>query len=417
MESCCLRSLMLCVLLIGGTWSIKEMTFIKLPCLHESPYHHPLNEEPASPRPAWVVLGGGQNTNLDFWGVKFLFIDSPVNLKPFLKDGLEDVKCDIAPYFTDNTEILWPGVINTDNVVDSWYIYRLQHNGGKFHTATFFTKLLETSEKKEEDRHLVLATFMISTRTPYIYAKLADSVLLDCAFTVDHRADVSITWTYQGRGSQEVKLLSYNGHTKKLEYMRKDFYMQVEELEKGNASLLVNDLAMTSEGLYTCSVSVASLFAEQHIHLQIRERPMVNLNVDSVLTLREGDEQKFACDASSYYPLDVSIEWLRELPNTGLVPSVMSNVIYSSHRNSRNGTYSLTGFFLHKVSLQDDGIKFTCRVEHESLKKPIRKSVTLIVSESPPWFLMVFIASLILALLYFLRMFCKDKNASKTKPY
>ncbi|CAJ0928927.1 unnamed protein product [Ranitomeya imitator] len=297
----------------------------------------------------------------------------------------------------------------------------------------------------EHCKKLIDATFMISTKTPYIYARLADSALLDCAFTVDHRADVSITWTYQGRGSQEVKLLSYNGHTKKLEYMKKDFYMQVEELENGNASLLVNNLAMTSEGLYTCSVSVASLFPEQQIHLQIRERPMVNLNVDSVLTLQEGDEQKFACDASSYYPLDVNIEWLRELPNTGLVPSVMSNVIYSSHRNNPNGTYSLTGFFLHKVSLQDDGIKFTCRVEHESLKKPIRKSGRVgfretrlsqkssrvksadyreksgidrntkpnasqwgsIVGKSPAWFLLVFITFLILALLYFLRMFCK----------
>ncbi|KAM4047247.1 tapasin-related protein-like isoform 2-T3 [Anomaloglossus baeobatrachus] len=420
MEGSCPRSIILCVLLIAGTWSIKETSFIKLPCLYERPYHHPLNDQPASPRPAWVLLGGGQDIhgeNLDFEGVKFLFKDSPVNLMPFLKDGLEDVKCDIAPYFTANTQILWPGVINPDNAVDSWYIYRVQHNGGKFHTATFFTKLPETPEKDEEDRHLVLATFMISTKTPNIYATLADSALLDCAFAVDHRAEVLVTWSYLGRGSLEVKLLSYNGVTKKLEHKRKDVYMQEEELQNGRASLIVNNLALTSEGLYTCSVSVASLFAEQQIRLQIRESPTVSLNVDSILTLTEGDEIKFACDASNYYPLDVTIEWLRELPNTALLPSVMSNVIYSSHRINRNGTYSLTGFFLLKVSLPDNGVKFTCRVEHESLKKPIRKSVTLIVSESPPWFLMVFITFLILALLYFVRMFCKARNASKAKPY
>ncbi|XP_056414415.1 tapasin-related protein-like isoform X2 [Hyla sarda] len=408
-------SLILCVLLIGGTWSIEDPTYIKLPCLYERPNHHLLGDQPVSLNTAWVVLGSGQGIsvqNLDFEGVTFIFKDSPVNLMPFLKEGITDLKCEIKPYFTANTQILWPGVKSTDNGLNSWYIYTVQDSAGKFHTATFFTKLTETAEKKE-DKHHVLATFMLSTRTRNVYARLGDSVLLDCAFTVDHQAKISVTWSY--RESSEVKILSYNGDTKKLQNNWKDAYMNVEELKTGNASLLVNNLK--KEGLFTCTVSVASLFAEQQIHLYIRESPLVTLNVGSALTLSEGDEQKFVCDASGYYPLDVNIEWLRELPNTGLLPSVLSNVVYSSHKHNHNGTYSLSGFFLYTASLQDNGVTFTCRVEHSSLKKPIRKSVTLTVLDSQPWMLLIVIVILILVLLYCVRIYYKEMNANKTKPY
>ncbi|KAM3935780.1 tapasin-related protein-like [Leptodactylus fuscus] len=421
MEPRCLISFILSVLLIGGNWSIEETTFIKLLCLYGSSHIHPLHDQPVSPNPAWVVQGGGRDINmenLDIEGVKFIFKDSPVNLQPFVKEGLQDVKCDITPYYTANTQILWPGVTNTDDALDSWYIYTVQHNAGRFHTKTFFTKILEATEKKEDDRYYVQATFMLRTKTPWVYARLMDSVLLDCVFTVDHQADVSVTWTYRGRGSNEVKIVSYNGHTKELQHNWKDAFMQMKELRNGNASLLVNNLAVKSEGLFTCTVSVGSLFAEQQIYLHIRESPKVGLNVESVVTLREGDEQKFVCDASSYYPLDVNIEWLRELPSTGLLPSLLSNVIYSSHKSNQNGTYSLSGSFLYEASLKDNGVKFTCRVEHESLKRPIRKSVTLIISESAVWnVVIVFIVFLILVLLFCVGLYFKERNTNKTKPY
>ncbi|XP_075710356.1 tapasin-related protein-like [Rhinoderma darwinii] len=414
MDSNCPISLVLCVLLICGNWSIEETAFIKLPCLYGS--LQPLHDQSVSPSPAWVVLRSGQDINvdnLDFEGVTFIFKDSPVNLRPFLKEDLEDVKCDIKPYFTDNTQILWPGVTNTNNALDSWYIYTVQQTGGKFHASTFFTKLSDSAD----DKHHVLATFMIFTKTPHVYPRLTDRVLLDCAFTVDHQADVSVTWSYRGRRGQEVKILSYNGFTKQLQYNRNDIYMQVEQLQIGNASLLVNNVALNNEGLFTCSVSIGSLFADQQIHLQIRESPKVSLNVDSV-TLREGDEQKFVCDASNYYPLDVRIEWLREHQNTALLPSLMSNVIYSSHRINRNGTYNLSGSFLYKASLHDNGVTFTCHVEHESLKKAIRKSVTLTVLDSLAWnFLMVFIVFMILVLFCCVIIYFKDRKANKSKPF
>ncbi|XP_066455720.1 tapasin-related protein-like isoform X2 [Eleutherodactylus coqui] len=377
-------SLILCVLLLCGNWPIEEAAFIKLLCLFGSPYTLPLDDPTVPMTSAYMVLGGGQDINMKEFDLevdKFIFKDSPVDVRPFLKVDLEDVKCELTPYFTANTQILWPGITNTDNALGSWYTYTLKHKGGKFHTTTLFTKLSGATEKKKDGKYPVLATLMLSTRTPYVYARLMDSVLLDCAFTVDHRADVSVTWSHRDRRSQQTNILSYNGITKKLIYNWKGVYMQVEELQNGNASLLVSNLAIQkSEGFYVCTVSVASLFIDQRIHLQIRESPKVSLNVDSVIALEEGNEKKFVCDVSNYYPLEVNIEWLRELPNTGLLPTLISTVLYSSHRYNSNGTYSLSAFFLYEASLKDNGFTFTCRVEHESLKYPVRKSVTLTVS-------------------------------------
>lgn len=110
------------------------------------------------------------------------------------------------------------------------------------------------------------------------------------------------------------------------------------------------------------------------------EPPRVTLNVGSSLSLTLGQEQKVMCDTQGYYPLDVTIEWLREPVGSGLLPEVLKNILFSSHRHHQDGTFSLSAFFLLQPGLEDSGYKYTCRVQHQSLRTPIRKSFTLIVT-------------------------------------
>lgn len=110
------------------------------------------------------------------------------------------------------------------------------------------------------------------------------------------------------------------------------------------------------------------------------EPPRVTLNVGSSLSLTLGQDQKVVCDTQGYYPLDVTIEWLREPVGSGLMPQVLKNILYSSHRHHPDGTYSLSAFFMLQPDLEDTGYKYTCRVQHQSLRTPIRKSFTLIVT-------------------------------------
>ncbi|XP_040194400.1 tapasin-related protein-like isoform X2 [Rana temporaria] len=347
--------------------------------------------------------------------------DSSLKLMPFLKADTEKLNCRIKSYFTDNIQVLWPDIPPSDDTQNSWYIVTVQHTDGKFQMSTFFTILTQVPSMAERDDeiHHTLATFTISTYTPHIYTRLNDNVVLDCAFLVDHMAEASVTWNFQGKGRRNLKLLSYNGSKKELEYHSKKGLIQVEEIQKGIASLSVTSMALEKEGLFTCTVSVGSLYAEQQIHLEVRESPVVSVNVESV-TLTEGEEQKFVCDASNYYPLDVSIEWLRESQHGGLLPTSVQHIVYSSHRYNSDGTYSISCFFFYTASLQDSDTTFTCRVEHESLSIPIKKKVSLTVVENYGWtwtFLQVMIVIFILIIIWGLPVLCSGINFRKTKPY
>lgn len=110
------------------------------------------------------------------------------------------------------------------------------------------------------------------------------------------------------------------------------------------------------------------------------EQPRVSLNVGSTLSITLGTDQKLICDAEGYYPLDVNIEWYREPFGGSPTPLFLKNVLYSSHRLHKDGTYSLSAFFLLQPSMEDSGYKYTCRVSHKSLLTPIRKSFSLVVT-------------------------------------
>uniref|UniRef100_A0A8C6ZH03 Ig-like domain-containing protein n=1 Tax=Nothoprocta perdicaria TaxID=30464 RepID=A0A8C6ZH03_NOTPE len=86
-------------------------------------------------------------------------------------------------------------------------------------------------------------------------------------------------------------------------------------------------------------------------------------------------QHKLICDMRNFYPLGAQAVWLRELQGSRQVPEVVRNVFSSSHRESSNGTYSFSRYFLLTASLRDNGHVYTCRVEHQSLQTPIRRSI------------------------------------------
>lgn len=117
--------------------------------------------------------------------------------------------------------------------------------------------------------------------------------------------------------------------------------------------------------------------------LMSSEPPRVSLNVGSTLSLVEGDEQKVVCEAESYYPLDVEIQWYEQDPGVSgqrvgaPLPRVLQNVLLSSHKHNQDKTFSLAAFFYLDASLKASGKQYTCSVSHTSLRMPIRKSFIL----------------------------------------
>ncbi|XP_051848081.1 uncharacterized protein LOC127558808 isoform X4 [Antechinus flavipes] len=143
----------------------------------------------------------------------------------------------------------------------------------------------------------------------------------------------------------------------------------------------------------------------------LSEPPKVTLSPQSqVLTLEEGQEQKLVCEVSRYYPLEAHTQWLREPLEGRMLPEVVKNVLFGNHRQSGDGTYSISSYFLLKASRRDDGVRYTCRVEHQGLRFPIRKSITILVTEKFGYglWLFLFILAVLMLLLVVLLKYLKQ---------
>ncbi|KAK2831367.1 hypothetical protein Q7C36_016453 [Tachysurus vachellii] len=340
-------------------------------------------------RSAGLQFGNSGDSPINPNAITFLVTTSKVDMRHYVEGDKDLLECEIQRYNTKEIVMRWPGFGAQEH--DVWFTCILRQ--GLFHLTTFLrhTPAQEGIQKIQiGDRELLTstATMVVLTRTPVIHVGLMKEQTLHCQFAVDHRqASVTVEWMLQRRGDR-TKLFSYSSRTGKHEGSG----VSVKTLAAGDASLKIPLTKQKSEGTYTCSVSIPPLHYNSDIVLNIQEPPRVTMNVGSTLSLTLGQEQKVVCDTQGYYPLDVTIDWLRESVKSGLLPEVMKNVLYSSHRHNQDGTYSLSAFFLLNPDLEDSGYKYTCRVQHQSLRTPIRKSFTLIVTEqdSTLWYLLVF---------------------------
>ncbi|MCI4385832.1 hypothetical protein PGIGA_G00055270 [Pangasianodon gigas] len=367
------------------------------------------------PRSAGLQFGNSGDSPINPNAITFLVTTSKVDMRRYVEGGEDSPECEIQRYNTKGIVMRWPGMGAQEH--DVWFTCILRHSQGLFHLTTFLrhTPAQEGFQERIEigDRELLTtsAAMVVLTRTPIIQVGLMKEQTLHCQFAVDHKqASVTVEWTHQWRG-ERTKLFSYSSRTGNSEGSG----VSVKTLAAGDASLKLPLTKQTSEGTYTCSVFISPLQSNSDIVLNIQEAPRVTLNVGSTLSLTLGQEQKVVCDTQGYYPLDVTIEWLREPVGSGLLPQVLKNILYSSHRHHQDGTYSLSAFFLLQPGLEDSGYKYTCRVQHQSLRTPIRKSFTLIVTEqdSTLWYVSVF--GFIIAMLGILKWLLPQFIAARRK--
>ncbi|TSN39326.1 Tapasin-related protein [Bagarius yarrelli] len=368
-------------------------------------------------RNAGLQFGNARNSPVDPNVITFLVITSQVDMRHYMENADDSLECEIQRYNTKGIVMRWPGSGAQEH--DVWFTCHLQHGQGMFHITTFLrhtpaqNSLNTMLEIGDRDLLITSATMVVLTRTPVIHVGLMREQILHCQFAVDHKqANVMVEWVLQRRG-ERTKLFSYSSHTGKSEGSG----MSVKTIASGNASLKIPLIKQTSEGTYTCSVLIPPLDSNTDIVLNVQEPPRVTLNVGSTLSLTLGEEQKVVCDTQGYYPLDVTIDWLREGVSSGLLPEVLKNTLYSSHRHHEDGTYSLSAYFLLKPNLEDSGYRYTCRVQHQSLRTHIRKSFTLIVNEQDftLWYLLVcgFMFSMLGILIWIMPEFIAGKSYSQ----
>ncbi|XP_062872821.1 tapasin [Trichomycterus rosablanca] len=330
--------------------------------------------------------------------ITFLVTTSKVDMRHYMKGGEDMVECEIHRYNTGGIVMRWPGFGAQDN--DVWFTCVLHHTKGQFVLTTFLrhTPAQEGYQEKIQigDQGILTtsASMIVLTNTPTVHVGLLKEQTLHCQFAVDHKSpNVTVEWRFQRRGERTL-LFSHYSRTGKSQGSG----VSVKTLGTGNASLKIPLATQSNEGTYMCSVLVPPLYGSNDITLSIQEPPRVSLNVDTSLSLPPGGEQKVVCNADGYYPLDVNIEWLQEPVGSNLLPVVLKNILYSSHRHNKDGTYSFSAFFLLQPSIDDSGSRYTCRVNHQALRTPIRKSFTLVITdeESALWYFLVFVFILVM---------------------
>ncbi|XP_072548126.1 tapasin-related protein [Salminus brasiliensis] len=354
--------------------------------------------------------------------VTFLVITSKVDMRRYVEgSGGDMLQCEIRRYSTGGIVMRWPGLGAQEH--DSWFTCTLKHTEGLFVITTFLRYTPAQKSNQEwiqiADRELLTtsAAMVVLTRTPKVVVGFMKDQTLHCQFAVDHKqANVTVEWRLQRRG-ERTKLFSYTSRTGKTEGSG----VSVKAIGAGNASLKLPPTSHTSEGTYICSVLIPPLYGSHDIPLSIQQAPRVSVNVGSALSLTLGKDQKVICDTEGYYPLDVNIEWLREPAGSSFLPEILKNVLYSSHRHNKDGTYSLSAFFMLQPGLEESGYKYTCRVHHQALLTPIRKSFTLTVSEpdSVLWYVFSFgfILLMIGLLAWLVPQYMAAKKRSSSKAF
>ncbi|XP_062406827.1 tapasin-related protein-like [Sardina pilchardus] len=342
--------------------------------------------------------------------ITFLVTASKVDMQWYLKDGLDTLQCELRRYRTGASPVRWPSMGAQER--DNWFTCTLRHTEGLF-VITYFLRHSPIAPNvvqpdfqqwvpvADRDTITTSAVMMVLTHTPSLEVGLMKEQSLNCEFAVDHKsAHLTVEWHLQRKG-QHSKLFSYSSRTGQTEGSG----VSVKAIARGDASLKIPLTRETSEGTYVCSVHVPPLSGGHSMDLHIMALPPhVSLNVNSEVSLSEGELQRVNCEAKDYYPLDVHMEWLKEslTPGASHTPEVLKVVKFSDHRHNPDGTYTLTAYFLLKPTLRDSGYRYTCRVSHDALRMPIRKSFTLSVTEkdSHLWYLPPFLAMIgILALL------------------
>lgn len=104
------------------------------------------------------------------------------------------------------------------------------------------------------------------------------------------------------------------------------------------------------------------------------EPPRVRL-IPEVVSFERGVTTTLTCNIAGYYPLDVSVSWTQKSPKKAKIR--LSNSRFSSHRQNRDGTYSITSYLSISSATAQAPATYSCRVSHMALEKPISVSAHL----------------------------------------
>ncbi|NWR57554.1 TPSNR protein, partial [Bucorvus abyssinicus] len=295
-------------------------------------------------------------------------------------DG-EEVNCEISPYSSQQAA---EGLLCT-----SWFMVTLQLSG-RISIALVLGGPHCGSLEKENDKTLhpnlripmskegtLLTTveFQSSSHNTSLRTHLGSSVTLDCRFALAPSSSLySLEWRRQHRGSGH-SLFQYQAGSTGPTAQPKVYVDVAELLGSGDASLSLQRVSVEDEGTYICLVSTPLHQAQHIIHLHVAEPPRVRV-IPAVVSFERDVTTTLTCSIAGYYPLDVSVSWTQKTSEDD-VETPLSNARFSSHRQGRDGTYSITSYLSISSATAQAPATYSCHVSHMALAEPISVSAHL----------------------------------------
>ncbi|XP_039620625.1 uncharacterized protein LOC120536367 [Polypterus senegalus] len=204
-----------------------------------------------------------------------------------------------------------------------------------------------------------MAIFHIYTPQAEISASLHSDVLLPCFFSLANSKNelkyVIVTWKCNG-----VRIAQYmNGEVKSSSRAE----MLENDLEMGNASLILRNVNLNDKGDYECQVYEVPNLGKVNMSLKVTAAPQVFLKPPEIAVDRI---KLLECHVVGFYPENISVEWWsHSRPLFNMTPLLV-------YQNP-DGTYSTVRHLNYTSLGMNVSEKLSCQVTHESQEgKPIK---------------------------------------------
>ncbi|XP_066487019.1 programmed cell death 1 ligand 2-like isoform X2 [Tiliqua scincoides] len=154
---------------------------------------------------------------------------------------------------------------------------------------------------------------------------------------------------------------------------RQGAVMSKEQLLKGDASLLLQDVQDSDASLYSCFVIHMPNRGEGSVELKVEAPPHLTLSSTKV---QLAEVSAVTCTMSGFYPSSISVEWLRNDVVDKGPESPLS-------QRTDDGLFNAYSILQLKPLLADVGANFSCRVHHQALDGLLQKDFQLQVQARP----------------------------------
>nr|XP_060636524.1 signal-regulatory protein beta-1-like isoform X2 [Anolis sagrei ordinatus] len=149
--------------------------------------------------------------------------------------------------------------------------------------------------------------------------------------------------------------------------------MTIENLQKGNATLLLPGVQDSDTGLYMCEVIHETNQAEGNVELRIEAAPRLTHGPTNLLL---GVPSSVRCMASGFYPGEIFVTWLKD-DKTVKGREQATAYLHPDGLFSAESTLELT------PQIADDNSTILCKIDHKAIQQSLIEKMQLQVQAKP----------------------------------